>query len=348
MINKIKLKNFTCFKNVDLNFSKGINVIIGENGTGKSNLLRLPYTITYLGSKFNGETSKNIFQQRIAEKLVSVFRPESLGRLVKRKEGKERCEIGLFFDDNNLDIEFSFASNSKSEVEIIKIPKKFQINNSIYFPTRELLSIYPGFISLYENYHLEFEETWRDTCLYLGSPTAKQTQYKKSFQKILTALEDLMNGKIVLEKNGRFYLNEKDNGKTEITLAAEGMRKIAMLAQLILTDTITENSYFFWDEPESNLNPKIIRTVAQIIMELTALNVQVFIGTHSLFLLKEIEILLNDIRYKNTPARFIGLKQTGDAVQVEQADDINDLETITTLEEELIQSDRYMEVVNAD
>lgn len=32
-----------------------------------------------------------------------------------------------------------------------------------YLPTRELLTIYPGFVSVYENHYLEFEETWRDT-----------------------------------------------------------------------------------------------------------------------------------------------------------------------------------------
>ena len=34
-ITQIKLENYTVFKNVEINFDKGINVFIGENGTGK-------------------------------------------------------------------------------------------------------------------------------------------------------------------------------------------------------------------------------------------------------------------------------------------------------------------------
>ncbi|WP_310604165.1 AAA family ATPase [Anaerosporobacter sp.] len=42
-INYIKIKNFTVFKDTEINFSKDINVIIGENGTGKTHLLKLLY-----------------------------------------------------------------------------------------------------------------------------------------------------------------------------------------------------------------------------------------------------------------------------------------------------------------
>ena len=41
IINNIKISNFTVFKNAEINFSKGLNVFIGKNGTGKTHLLKL-------------------------------------------------------------------------------------------------------------------------------------------------------------------------------------------------------------------------------------------------------------------------------------------------------------------
>ena len=42
-IERIELKNLTVFNNIKINFSKGINVLIGENGTGKTQLLNAIY-----------------------------------------------------------------------------------------------------------------------------------------------------------------------------------------------------------------------------------------------------------------------------------------------------------------
>ncbi|WP_416487361.1 AAA family ATPase [Brachyspira hyodysenteriae] len=41
VIENVKISNFTVFKNAEINFSKGLNVFIGRNGTGKTHLLKL-------------------------------------------------------------------------------------------------------------------------------------------------------------------------------------------------------------------------------------------------------------------------------------------------------------------
>ena len=40
MITQLKLKSFAAFTELDIDFSPGINIIIGENGTGKTQLLK--------------------------------------------------------------------------------------------------------------------------------------------------------------------------------------------------------------------------------------------------------------------------------------------------------------------
>jgi len=40
-IQKIDISTFTIFKDIEITFSKGCNIFIGENATGKTQLLKL-------------------------------------------------------------------------------------------------------------------------------------------------------------------------------------------------------------------------------------------------------------------------------------------------------------------
>ena len=140
----------------------------------------------------------------------------------------------FFFREPQLNIDFSFATNSRSEVGIDRAPEIWLEKSPVFLPTRELLTIYPNFVSVYENHYLEFEETWRDTCILLGAP-ALRGPTETRIKSLLRPLEKAMDGKIVLEKSGRFYPNVPGEGKMEITLVAEGLTKLGMLARLIAT-----------------------------------------------------------------------------------------------------------------
>lgn len=89
-----------------------------------------------------------------------------------------------------------------------------------------------------------------------------------------------MGGAIILDKNGRFYL-KNESGRFEMPLVAEGQRKLAMLARLIATGVLLDRGFLFWDEPEANLNPLLIKQVARSIVSLSQAGIQVFIATHS-------------------------------------------------------------------
>ncbi|WP_337506674.1 hypothetical protein [Megasphaera sp.] len=41
-------------------------------------------------------------------------------------------------------------------------------------------------------------------------------------------------------------------------MEAEGFKKIGILWQLLMNETITENTILLWDEPEANLNPEFL------------------------------------------------------------------------------------------
>jgi recombinational DNA repair ATPase RecF len=130
MLKSIDIKNLTVFPHASLQFSPQLNVIAGENGSGKSHLLKVAYSVLAVsfeeGRKQNAPPpTKSQLQARLAEKLVGVFRPETLGRLARRKRGRERSEIQFSFDIQRRDISFSFSSKSASEVGIDKLPKQW-------------------------------------------------------------------------------------------------------------------------------------------------------------------------------------------------------------------------------
>ena len=126
-------------------------------------------------------------------------------------------------------------------------------------------------------------------------------------------------------------------------LVAEGLRKLAMIARLIATGQLVERGCLFWDEPEANLNPRLVTLVARTILELCKGGIQVFIATHSLFLMRELDILARGDTFKAVPTRYFGLHKTPEGVLVNQGDTVDDIGEITSLDEELSQSDRYLE-----
>jgi len=54
-IQSIKVENFTVFDKVSIPFSPGVNLFIGENGTGKTHLLKILYAVAK--TEINSQTS---------------------------------------------------------------------------------------------------------------------------------------------------------------------------------------------------------------------------------------------------------------------------------------------------
>lgn len=345
MLKRLALTNLTAFPEAQLQFGRHLNVVVGGNGAGKTHLLQLAYSVLAVSAEEARRAridapTKAFLQTKLAEKLVNVFRPESLGRLVRRKQGRERCDVIMDFDDAALNIEFGFSSNSKTEVSLEKLPERWDRATPVFLPTRELLTIFPNFVSVYEGHYLEFEETWRDTCLLLGAPLQRGASLTR-IRPLLRPLETAMGGTIELDKSGRFYLKGPES-RLEISLVAEGLRKIGMLARLVAAGALNDNGYLFWDEPEANLNPSLIRQLARSILALGRSGVQIFIATHSLFLLREFEILLMEKENLHLNTRFFGLHSRDGAVAVNQGDTFDDIGSIAALDEELSQSDRFL------
>jgi len=349
MLKSVSFSNFTSIPSDTWLFSPGLNVIVGENGLGKSHVLKALYSIlNSLRSdslQLNGVTAEKIgksqLEKSIADELIGNMRPDTLGRLVKRKQGRNRAEVSAIFKDSGLNTRFSFATNSKTQVDIAELPTLMLVKPPVFIPTRELITLCPWFVSLFDSYSVPFEKTWRDTVLLLGAPSLRGPRERK-VSELLSPVESALGGKVEVDANGRFFLRV-NGGRMEASLVAEGLRKFAMLARLISTGVLLEQGFLFWDEPETNLNPKLIKVLARVIVSLADQGIQVFLATHSVFLLREIAIL-TDGRKKKSQSRYFALAASGDdeVSRLEQGNQIDELSTLVLLDEELLQSDRYV------
>ncbi|MFM8475088.1 MAG: AAA family ATPase [Planctomycetaceae bacterium] len=346
MLKSMTLEDFTVFHHAEFTFGRHLNVVVGENGAGKSHVLKAAYAAIAANAGWSsGDTDlpgKSQLQAELARKFQAVFRPDGLGRLVRRQKGRRKCTLELQFAESAHNLQFTFSTVAKSEVTLRKTPKQRTEKRPVFLPTRELLAIYPGFVSLYETTHLPFEETWRDTCILLGAPLARGPREAR-IRDLLAPLEHAMAGTVELDRSGRFYLNLNSGGNMEMHLVAEGLRKLAMVARLIATGSLLDTGYLFWDEPEANLNPRVLKTIARTILQIAGSGIQVFIATHSLFLLRELHIL-QQREFSSFQTRCFGLHIGDDGtVSVQQGNTMDDIGEIAALDEDLQQSERYID-----
>ena len=73
-----------------------------------------------------------------------------------------------------------------------------------------------------------------------------------------------------------------------------GLRKLGLLWLLIQNGTLLQGSVLFWDEPETNLNPRLFGPVVEILLELQRQGVQIFLATHDYLILKQLDLQTTD------------------------------------------------------
>ena len=353
VIRSLTLENFTAFSQARLDFGDGLNIIVGENGLGKTHLLKLPYALLAVSAEMAGNgistrPAKKAVARRIAGKLIRVFRPESLGRLTRRRRGRARAEVKLTLHDGDgaEQLDFGFSTASRTEVRVAALPEVWREAAPVFVPTGEVLTICPWLGAAYRSRHLEIDETWIDICDRLGVSAVRGPR-EQEIGQLVEPLEQAMGGRIVLDRNGRFYLHSVGRGIFEMPLVAEGHRKFAMLARLVANGSLFGRGCLFWDEPESNLDPVLTRRLAEAIVRISQTGIQTFLATHSLFFLRELEMLLARAENRTARHRWFALRQGGakTGVEVEQGDSPDELQTVASLDADLDQSDRFLREV---
>ena len=178
MINTLELREFTAFKKLKIDFSSKINVIIGANGTGKTQLLKAAHAICVGDSKIRSDDSllKDDVEADLSKYLIGLFKPldGKLGRMRKHGAAHDQASLIASFADEQR-VEFSFAPQSQ-KIQLENIERfKQKRPEPIFFPTKEVLSFMEGFVSLYLHREIAFDISYKDICIQLDlSPLRKE------------------------------------------------------------------------------------------------------------------------------------------------------------------------------
>lgn len=338
-VSHLQVKDFMLFQNADIEWSSNINIICGSNSTGKTALLKLMYSLLFAYQETDSKSETREKQEsRFVEKITHVFRTEDalIGRLARRKQGGSRAE-GCMTIDGKHKLSFGFGSQAKTRMDLV-VPDQLKASRvslrPVYFPPKEIISATENFRSLYEDYHMAFEETYYDLACLLGRPLRKGKNTDQQ-NLVLTSLGNIMEGTIVQREN-KFYLKIAGKGEFEMGLVSEGYRKLATIVYLILNGGLNSKSVLFWDEPETNMNPKMIQPLVESVITLAKLGVQVFITTHDYFLQQYFNLYMAypQLNKQKLDIRFYSLfKEENGNVSIESAKTASDLSHNTIMEE---------------
>lgn len=288
-LKSIKIENFTVFDKMAIDFCDGINVFIGENATGKTHLLKVLYSAC----------RSNRADTDFGQKIVRTMLPDDfrIARLVNRRKGNHSANIKVCATNENGKTEaqlgITFDKKTKKNLAYVtgeeKWEKTFKDNSSIFIPAKEILSHSYKLAAATSVDNVRFDDTYIDI-INSAKIDIAMGKNPDSRAAMLKRIEKMTNGGVFYDASkDEFYL-KRGSSKQEFNLVAEGIKKMGLLWQLAKNGTLEKGSVLFWDEPEANINPAYLSTIAELLLELQRNGVQIFLSTHNYFLAKYIEI----------------------------------------------------------
>jgi ABC-type polar amino acid transport system ATPase subunit len=309
---QLSLSNFTVFADTTFEFSPGVNAFIGENGSGKTHMLKAMYA-------YQRPLSRNV--PSIEAALRELFQTKNAADLIrsKVKRGAITEVRGLYGDS-----EWAYAIQKTNNGTPLTNAPQFDMIRPVFIPAIDMMGHTLQFTQAYDQVQLDFDLTCYDlvTLLNLAARDTQEMLWQHPVGRVSplsfrSPLENLLGGELEQDDTGRFYLRTGAD-RIAMPLVAEGLRKIATLVQLQRNGWIRPGMTLYWDEPEANLNPILMDELIAAILTLAREGVQVLLTTHSYVILKELDLQA----VPEDRVRFFSLHGTKAGTQVTVADEL--------------------------
>lgn len=357
MLSRLHLQNFTVFADADFQFSPGLNVIVGTNGTGKSHVLKVGYAVlNRLQERLRFHPSDGVtpslkenqaqaLSTGALEKLINIFRPvpKKASELIRKDAHLRDAQIVYELEQKpeparlTLYASGNFMESTPPQAAILSA-RSSPLVPPVFIPAKEVFTL-GWMLPVSGQYLINIDETYIDLLKQLrGLPLLRPGAAAAA---AIQSLVKLLGGEVE-EEQDRYYLTSTVNPqrRMEMNMVAEGLRKFGMLQKLLSNGSLTPRATLFWDEPEANLNPALLRQLAEVLAGLARAGFQIILATHSLFLLKQFHILSRAKDQPTLPIRYFGLNaEPGEPTEVVAVDDFELLPDIVALDEELAQAD---------
>lgn len=356
MIRKLAVKGVTVFPgHAAFRFVKGINVIVGGNDSGKSQLMKIAYAVAQWSSEGGKRDLPDTWaeEQRLRLKLLRVFGTRELSGLTARNRGNGRAEVDASMEGEGVppgagELAFGFrAGDEESGLKIARMPERFTRENAVFLSAREVLSLFPCYVQIGKRYPEMIDGASWDMCRALEQSPVAGADIEVGMKRVLERIEKILAGTLQ-RVNNRFYLKRPGQELVEMNLVAEGFKRLGTLGLLIQSGMVRRGTMLFWDEPEMNLNASHLPRLVKLILELCKSGVQVMLTSHSLFLLRELVLQLGEEKNARVERRFFGLQVPSEnrfGVVATQGDTLEEVGPLASLEAEIEQADRYLRMI---
>lgn len=313
MINSIYAKDFAVFEEIEWAEPTNINVVIGENDTGKSHLLKLLYGVTrsvqeYAKQKDGG---RETWKETLARKLRETFQPPdnlSLGKLVRKKGDELKVDLRVSGER----VFFKYGKYTEKQINDAPVPHVDEAPSTLFFPPKEVLTALDAIAATRDQLNISgFEDTYLDLIKALRVPGTQGRVVEGLYEDVVQEMEDLLDGGELKREDDEFVFM-RGNEKYGMSQTAEGFKKIGILTHLIRNRTINRDSILFFDELEANLHPRASARLVEMLHAMSREGMQVFLATHDYFVLKKLELIA---REEEEDIQICSLKREENTVQ---------------------------------
>jgi AAA15 family ATPase/GTPase len=316
-LESLKIQNFRAFDYLEINNFSKINVLLGENNSGKTSVLE---SIFLLSGMSNPELSveinamrgmaihKNVFKY-IFHNLETKNKPVITGDF---SEGSSRrLEIAPVFEKSAFNREIAARDSALSTISLTSVP---DIQGLEYYFTVKRAYGQEKFCRT--RFHLErneirkfqgsdYKEDIISTFLYskavdLGLSEQLKRLFVAKREHLLNSLlgkfDDKIKGIYVLS-DGIYIDKEGIPERIPLSLMGDGLRRLINIAATIAAND-EQNFICLIDEIENGLHYRSQALMWQMLFSLTrAINIQLFVTTHSREMLQSLIAVLKQAEF---------------------------------------------------
>ena len=237
----------------------------------------------------------NLFITNIENELKENFQISTLAELISFEE--EKLEIQI---DGHLFIELS-AKTKRIELADEFIDYVSGLSCVVFFESPAYWKVREALQSAKDNQNRPRIIGKKNNDVLTGVPKYfydldnalnTKTKTEGAFKAATDLLDAALEGEFVFKGDSLSFKDNKSGREISKNLVSFGMTNLGMIQALLKHNVITEGSFVFIDEPETNLHPDWQVILMRVLLVLAKAGVNIVITTHSTDLLKALEVNL--------------------------------------------------------
>ena len=288
-IDKCELVNYGKIGTISLDSFSNINLIIGENGTGKTFLLKALYSAVRTMEEHKRGDANRAINDILIDKLRWTFQVDKPGDIVtKGSDGSAVFQMAI----GEQYLGYQFGPDCTKKLNVLGVPAVSKAGNSVFIPAKEVLSLFSVILKSREiDQVFGFDDTYYDLAKALRIAPSRGRNYSV-FAKARRMVSGIVDGKVDYDDSGSKWYYKQGNQKYSIGSTSEGIKKIAIMDRLLANGYLDNQSIIFIDEIESALHPDAICAFLDVIdIIANEMKIQVFISSHSYFVIKKLYLI---------------------------------------------------------